>query len=119
MSSKFHPFKDMIESAKAQHEVDKANFEAVKAQSKAQWEEAKLSPKARQALMQQQREEQIASAKAIKAEADARIANARALNEKYKNKASGKDEECVDGERKEKAIAEEEQIVKNNSADEQ
>ena len=28
-------FKDMKESAKAQHEVDKANFEAVKAESRA------------------------------------------------------------------------------------
>lgn len=36
MSKNFHPFKDMKESAKAQHEVDKANFEAVKAESKSQ-----------------------------------------------------------------------------------
>ena len=34
-------FDDMKESAKAQHEVDKANFAAAKAESKAQWEEAK------------------------------------------------------------------------------
>ncbi|MBQ8725467.1 MAG: hypothetical protein IJY74_07375, partial [Oscillospiraceae bacterium] len=34
-------FEDMKESAKAQHEVDKANFNAVKAESRAQWEEAK------------------------------------------------------------------------------
>ena len=34
-------FRDMKESAKAQHEVDKANWDAVKAESKAQWEEAK------------------------------------------------------------------------------
>lgn len=34
-------FKDMKESTKAQHEVDKANFAAAKAESKAQWEEAK------------------------------------------------------------------------------
>ncbi len=33
-------FDDMKESAKAQHEVDKANFAAAKAESKAQWEEA-------------------------------------------------------------------------------
>ena len=32
-------FKDMKESAKAQHQVDKANFEAVKAESKANFEE--------------------------------------------------------------------------------
>lgn len=69
----FHPFRDMAESAKAQHEVDKANLEAVKTQSKATWEEAKLSPKGRQALMQQERDEQIAKAKAITAEAKERI----------------------------------------------
>ena len=34
-------FDDMKESAKAQHEVDKANWDAAKAESKAQWEEAK------------------------------------------------------------------------------
>lgn len=32
-------FQDMKESAKAQHEVDKANFKAVKAESKANFEE--------------------------------------------------------------------------------
>lgn len=32
-------FKDMKESAKAQYQVDKANFEAVKAESKANFEE--------------------------------------------------------------------------------
>ena len=40
-------FADMKASTKAQHEVDKANLAAVKAESKAQWEEAKMSPKAR------------------------------------------------------------------------
>ena len=35
---------DMKENAKAQFEVDKANFAAAKAESKAQWEEAKASP---------------------------------------------------------------------------
>lgn len=34
-------FNDMKEDAKAQHVVDKAQFAAVKAESKAQWEEAK------------------------------------------------------------------------------
>ena len=70
-------FSDMKESAKAQHEVDKANLEAVKAESKAQWEEAKMSPKARQEMMQQQREEQIADAKARTAAANERIENAK------------------------------------------
>ncbi len=31
-------FSDMKDSAKAQHEVDKAQFAATKAESKAQWE---------------------------------------------------------------------------------
>ena len=38
-------FADMKESAKAQHQVDKANFQATKAESKAQWEEAKAMGK--------------------------------------------------------------------------
>lgn len=70
-------FADMKESAKAQHEVDKANFAAVKAESKAQWEEAKMSPKVRQEKMQKEREEQIALANKRIEEANARIANAR------------------------------------------
>ena len=46
-------FNDMKESAKAQHEVDKANFAAVKAESKAQWEEAKAmgNPATRKAVL--------------------------------------------------------------------
>lgn len=34
-------FEDMKESAKAQHEIDKANFEAVKAESRAKFEEGR------------------------------------------------------------------------------
>ena len=47
-------FNDMKESAKAQHDVDKANFAAVKAESKAQIEEAKAmrNPEKRRAMMQ-------------------------------------------------------------------
>jgi hypothetical protein len=71
-------FADMKESAKAQHEVDKANFNAVKAESKATWEEAKLSPAGRQELMQRERDEQIAAANKRRAEAEARIAFAKA-----------------------------------------
>lgn len=68
-------FQDMKESAKAQHEVDKANFAAVKAESKANFEEAKMSPKARQVKMQKEREAQIADANARKAAAEERIAS--------------------------------------------
>ena len=66
-------FGDMKESAKAQHEVDKANLAAVKAESKAQWEEAKMSPSQRQAKMQEERDAQIADARAREAAANARI----------------------------------------------
>ena len=66
-------FGDMKESAKAQHEVDKANLAAVKAESKANWEEAKMSPSQRQAKMQEARDAQIADAKAREAAANARI----------------------------------------------
>ncbi len=68
-------FADMKESARAQHEVDKANFAAVKAESRAQWEEAKAmrDPELRKAMMQAERDEQIAAAKARTAEAQTRI----------------------------------------------
>ena len=65
-------FADMKESTKAQHEVDKANFAAAKAEAKANWEEAKMSPSQRQAKMQEERDAQIAAANERKAAADAR-----------------------------------------------
>ena len=66
-------FSDMKESTKAQHEVDKANFAAAKAEAKANFEEAKMSPSQRQAKMQEDRDAQIAAANERKAAADARI----------------------------------------------
>ena len=66
-------FGDMKESTKAQHEVDKANLAAAKAEAKANWEEAKMSPSQRQAKMQEERDAQIAAANERKAAADARI----------------------------------------------
>ena len=68
-------FNDMKESAKAQHEVDKANWNAAKAESKAQWEEAKAmgKPETRKVMMQAERDEQIAEANERIAEAQARI----------------------------------------------
>ena len=66
-------FGDMKENTKAQHEVDKANFAAAKAEAKANWEEAKMTPAQRQAKMQEEREAQIAAANERKAVADARI----------------------------------------------
>ena len=83
-------FSDMKESAKAQHEVDKANFEAVKAESKANfeenrfhnsferakemgkqsWEDAKMSPSERAEKMQEDRDAQIKAAEERKAAAE-------------------------------------------------
>lgn len=68
-------FRDMKESAQSQHEVDKAQFEAIKAESRANWEEAKAmgKPETRKAMMQKERDELIAAAKARTAEAQGRI----------------------------------------------
>ena len=72
-------FADMKANAKAQHEVDKANMAAVKAESKAQWEEAKAmgDPARRNAVMQAQRDKQIAEANERKELADERIRKAQ------------------------------------------
>ncbi|MBQ9802427.1 MAG: hypothetical protein IJW51_05095 [Clostridia bacterium] len=70
-------FGDMKKNAKAQHEVDKANFAAAKAESRATWEEAKMSPAARQDLMQKERDAQIKAANERTAAAEARINNAK------------------------------------------
>ncbi len=72
-------FSDMKESAKAQHEVDRANFAATRAEAKAQWEEAKAmgDPARRKAVMQTERDEQIAGANERKENAEARIAMAK------------------------------------------
>ena len=85
-------FNDMKESAKAQHEVDKANFEAVKAESKAtfeenkfhntfakakadakkSWDDAHMSPSERAEKVRVEQAEQIAEAKKRTEEATAR-----------------------------------------------
>ena len=72
-------FADMKADAKVQHEVDKANLNAAKAESRAQWEEAKAMsrPESRKRMMQTRRDEQIAAANERKAEAEARIENAK------------------------------------------
>lgn len=65
----------MKKSAKAQHEVDKANLAATKAESRAQWEEAKAmgDPARRDEVFQAQRDKQIAEANERKAAAEVRI----------------------------------------------
>ncbi len=90
-------FKDMKESAKAQHEVDKAEFEQVKAESKANfeenkfhntyakakeqgkksWDDAHMSPTERAAKEQEARDARIAEAKTKTAEANARYEAAK------------------------------------------
>ena len=90
-------FSDMKASTKAQHEVDKANFEATKAESKANFEENKfhntyarakeqgkkswdyahMTPAERNAKMQEEREKQIEKANERKAAADERIKKAQ------------------------------------------
>ena len=90
-------FKDMGESAKAQHQVDKANFEAAKAEAKANfeenrgtntlkkakenakasWEDAKMSPSQRAVKTREMQEAQIAEAKARTAAANERYAAAK------------------------------------------
>ena len=83
---------DMKENAKAQHEVDKAEFEAVKAESKANfeenrghntfakakemgkqsWDDAHMTPSERAAKEQEARDARIAEAKERTAQANAR-----------------------------------------------
>ena len=68
-------FSDMKESAKAQHEVDKANFEAIKAESKAQFLEAKAigNTKKRKAIIKKEQDSQIAAANERKTAAQKKI----------------------------------------------
>ena len=90
-------FSDMKESAKAQHEVDKAEFDAVKAESRANfeenrghntyakakadakesWDNAHLSPSERAAKEQEARDARIAEAKARTEAANARYDEAK------------------------------------------
>ena len=90
-------FSDMKESTKAQHELDKANFEAVKAESKANfeenrfhnslarakeqskksWEDAKMNPSERTKKIQEKREAQIKEAQERKAAAEERYEKAK------------------------------------------
>ena len=86
-------FGDMKKSAQAQHEVDKANFAAAKAEARANfeenrgrntfrkakadakksWDDAHMSPAERAEKMQEERDAQIAAAEERKTAAEARI----------------------------------------------
>ena len=90
-------FQDMKESAKAQHEVDKANYEAAKTEAKANfeenrgrntfakakadakksWDDAHMTPSERNAKIQKERDAQIADAKARTEAANARYEAAK------------------------------------------
>ena len=70
-------FGDMKKNAKAQHEVDKANFNAARTEARATFVEANQTPAARQAMMQEERDAQIAAANKRAADAQARIDAAR------------------------------------------
>ena len=90
-------FSDMKKSAKAQHEVDKANFAAAKAEAKANfeenrfhntyakakrdakkvWDDAHMSPSERAEKMQEERDEQLAQAQQRIEEANARYEAAK------------------------------------------
>lgn len=85
-------FADMKQSAKDQHEVDKANFEAVKAESKANfevnrgtntfkkakedakknWDDAHMSPNQRNEKRKEEQQKQMAEANARKEAAEAK-----------------------------------------------
>ena len=71
----------MKQSAKEQHKVDRANFAAAKAESKAQWEEAKAmgNPETMKKIQKEQRNAQIR-------EANERMAAARKRIDDAKNK---------------------------------
>ena len=72
-------FDDMKADAKAQHEVDKAEFAAVRAESKANFEEARAMgrPETRKAMMQTERTAKIADANARKTAAEDRISETK------------------------------------------
>lgn len=88
---------NMVEDARAQHQVDKANFQAVKAESKAtfeenrfhnslkrakenskkSWDDAHMSIKERKERINEQRQQAIKEANSRKLDAEQRIAQAK------------------------------------------
>lgn len=72
-------FRDMKQSAKEQHEVNKAELRAVKAESRASFEEAKAMgrPETRKKLQQQEREARIHAANDCIADANRRYDEAK------------------------------------------
>ncbi len=72
-------FSDMKKDAAAQHEVDKANFSAARAEFKASHVEARAmgNPQIRKKIRQEQRTQQIAEADKRKFDAEIRIKAAK------------------------------------------
>ena len=72
-------FRDMKESAKRQREIDKANFKAVKLETKAFYQEqkAKRNPETRKMVQEQEYQQQMAEAKARQEAAQKRIDEAK------------------------------------------
>jgi|GEM_PF-3805633 len=70
-----------MEETKEQHKADKANLEAVKAETRAGWEEAKAIANSEmyKAAIQKERDEQMIAAKKRKTEAQTRIDEARGV----------------------------------------
>lgn len=68
-------FRDMKESAKLQRQIDKANFEATKLESKAFYQEQKRlsNPKVRTAAERERMENELEAANQRKAEAKAKL----------------------------------------------
>lgn len=68
-------FDDMKESAKLQHKIDKANYEATKLESKAFYQEQKRksNPKVRTAAEKARMEQELEAAEQRKAEAQAKL----------------------------------------------
>lgn len=103
-------FRNMIESAYEQHEVDKANFEAVKAESKARleenrgtntlkrakenakenWDYAHLSISEKRAIQKERQQKEIEDAIARTALANERIEKARQERAEEKAKKDAK-----------------------------
>ena len=72
-------FRDMKESARMQREIDKANFRAVKLETKAFYQEqkAKRNPEVRKMVQEQEYQQQMAEAKARQEAAQKRIDEAK------------------------------------------
>ena len=72
-------FRDMRESAKRQREIDKANFKAVKMETKAFYQEqkAKSNPEVRKMIQEQEYQQKMAEATARQEAAQKRIDEAK------------------------------------------